>query len=362
MTSTAPIDSGSLDELDRKILHALQINGRAAFSLIGEAVGASEQTVARRYRRLRADGVVRVVGLVDPERLGQLDWMIRITCRPTASAALATALAQREDVAWVSLTGAGNEIFASLRSRTQDAREELLLRRLPKTEQVLNLSAVLVMHRFTGCYDKDWQGFTAGLDPAAVAALGAARPGPPVDSGAASTEPIGPADRPLLAGLAADGRTSISVLAGLCGWSQGRTRRRMDTLIGSGSVYLDVDLSTPALGLPLQVMLWLAVEPQHLDAFGNALVGQPEVTFAGAITGPSNLCAAVALTGVDALYQFVNRVGDAAPGLRQLEVAPVTQRIKQAGTMVDGARLRDPIPTATTRPRRPAQRTNGPQN
>lgn len=346
MTSLVSIDSGTVDELDRKILHALQINGRAAFSLIGEAVGASGQTVARRYQRLRADGVVRVVGLLDPARLGQLDWMVRITCRPHASAALASALAQRDDVAWVSLTGAGNEILASLRARTQDAREELLLRRLPKTEQVLNLSAALVMHRFTGRYDQDWRGFTAGLDSEAVSALTAARAGQISEPGvgATSIDPIGLDDGPLLAALAVDGRTSVAVLAEASGWSQAKTRHRLDTLIGSGNVYLDVDLSMPALGLPLLVMLWLMVEPQHLDTFGTALVQQGEVTFAGAITGPSNLCAAVALTGVDALYQFINRVGDVAPGLRQLEVAPVIQRVKQAGSMVDGSRLRAPAP------------------
>lgn len=350
-----PVNSGTVDELDRKILHALQINGRAAFSLIGEAVGASEQTIARRYRRLQADGVVRVVGLIDPQRVGQLDWMVRITCRPHAAATLATALAQRDDVAWVSLTGAGNEIFASLRARTQDAREELLLRRLPKTEQVLNLSAVLVMHRFTGRYDQDWKGFTTGLDPSAVAALVAARAGQSQEPGVvpASVEPIGTDDAPLLTALAADGRTSVSVLAEASGWSQARTRRRLDALIGSGHVYLDVDLSMPALGLPLLVMLWLAVEPQYLDTFGNALVEQPEITFAGAITGPSNLCAAMALTGVDALYHFINRVGEIAPGLRQLEVAPVIQRIKQAGSLVDGSRLRAPSLRAAAAPSRP---------
>src|ERR1700712_5732376 len=86
-----------VDDLDRKILHALQISGRAPFSLIGEVIGVSEQTVARRYRRLRVAGVVRVVGVVDPAMMGQLDWMVRITCRPNAAMALGDALAARDD-------------------------------------------------------------------------------------------------------------------------------------------------------------------------------------------------------------------------------------------------------------------------
>ncbi len=342
MASSQQTNSDDIDELSRKILHALQINGRAPFSLIGQVIGVSEQTVARRYRGLRSDGVVRVVGVVDPNVLGQLDWMVRITCRPNASAALAAALARRHDVSWVSLTGAGNEIVASLRARTQDARDELLLRRLPKTEQVLNLSAGIVMHRFTGRYDNDWSAYSGGLGDQAVAAL--ARPIPSAPAGSTIAELL-PDDQPLIAGLAVDGRTPIAALATAAGWSHGRTRRRVDELIDSGAVYIDVDLSMDALGFPLLAMFWLTVEPQHLDAFGNALVQEPEVTFAGATTGSSNIAAAVAVAGVDGLYRFVNRIGDLAPGLHQVEVAPVIQRIKQSGSMVDGTRLRDSGPT-----------------
>jgi DNA-binding Lrp family transcriptional regulator len=37
-----------LDLLDRKIAHALQIDGRAPFRAIGTALGVSDQTIARR--------------------------------------------------------------------------------------------------------------------------------------------------------------------------------------------------------------------------------------------------------------------------------------------------------------------------
>ena len=349
METAVARQTDELDELDRKILQALQINGRASFSAIGAVVGASEQTVARRYQRLRTAGIVRVVGLVDAGRLGQLDWMIRIACRPNAATSLAAALAQRVDVSWVTLTGAGNEIVASLRARTPDARDDLLLRRLPKTEQVLNLSVGVVMHRFTGHYEADWRVYPAGLGPDAADRLGATRP--VAESSGVAVEPLDPDDHLLLTALAADGRTPVPALARLTGWSATRVRRRLDQLLTSGMLYLDVDLSLAALGFPLLAMLWMTVEPKYLDRFGNALVKQSAITFAGATTGASNLYAAAALSGVDSLYQFVNRVGELAPGLRQLEVAPVIRRIKQAGSLIDGNRLVEPpSPASTSRP------------
>ena len=42
-----------LDQIDRQLIRALQLNPRAPFSRIADVMGVSEQTVARRYRRLR---------------------------------------------------------------------------------------------------------------------------------------------------------------------------------------------------------------------------------------------------------------------------------------------------------------------
>src|SRR3954447_5816865 len=39
------------DELDRRLVHALQIDGRAPFSAIADVLGVSDRTVARRYAR-----------------------------------------------------------------------------------------------------------------------------------------------------------------------------------------------------------------------------------------------------------------------------------------------------------------------
>lgn len=65
------MESDAFDELDLGLLDALEVNGRASFSRIGAVLGVSDQTVARRYRRLCAEGGLRVVAVRDAERLGQ---------------------------------------------------------------------------------------------------------------------------------------------------------------------------------------------------------------------------------------------------------------------------------------------------
>ncbi|MEV5322939.1 MULTISPECIES: AsnC family protein [unclassified Nonomuraea] len=58
------------DELDRRLIHALQLDARAPFSRIAEVLGVSDQTVARRYRRLRSAGLLRVVAVPPPDSTG----------------------------------------------------------------------------------------------------------------------------------------------------------------------------------------------------------------------------------------------------------------------------------------------------
>jgi Lrp/AsnC family transcriptional regulator for asnA, asnC and gidA len=59
-----------MDELDRLILQTLQEDGRAPFTEIAKAAGVSETTIRTRYRGLVEDGIVRTVGIVDPNALG----------------------------------------------------------------------------------------------------------------------------------------------------------------------------------------------------------------------------------------------------------------------------------------------------
>ena len=57
------VDTLTIDDLDRQLAQCLGVDGRASFSQLAVVLGVSDQTVARRYRRLRSAGVMRVVGL-----------------------------------------------------------------------------------------------------------------------------------------------------------------------------------------------------------------------------------------------------------------------------------------------------------
>jgi Lrp/AsnC family transcriptional regulator, regulator for asnA, asnC and gidA len=59
-----------LDDTDKAIIRALQIDGRTPYSKLGPAVGLSQAAVRQRVQRLIDRGVMQVVAVTDPAMLG----------------------------------------------------------------------------------------------------------------------------------------------------------------------------------------------------------------------------------------------------------------------------------------------------
>ena len=55
-----------LDDLDKAIIKALQLDGRRPYAQIGRQLEVPEATVRQRAERLITRGVVQVVGVTDP--------------------------------------------------------------------------------------------------------------------------------------------------------------------------------------------------------------------------------------------------------------------------------------------------------
>ncbi len=345
MVTSKITDSIRLEPEDVRILRALQIDPRVGFAAVGTVLGLSELTVARRYRRMCRSGAVRVVGVVDPGALGQSQWLVRLRCRPGSVTAIADALAQRDDVSWVTVTAAGSEITCAVRSRSQEERDDLLGRRLPKAAAVLDLQASVQLRQFVAGRGHYWAALAGVLTPEQESALGSGGVSPFVEQPIVRNEPasLSAQDDKILAALAADGRASLIDLAAAAGLTPGRVSRRMQSLLSSGILYLDVEITPRALGYLTRANLLLRVHPAQLTAVGRAMALMPEVAFAAAVSGPHNLHAAVHCRDLDALFVFTtDRIG-ALPGVEALEISPTSRQVKQVGTRVEGDRLTDKV-------------------
>lgn len=231
------MDTVTVDELDRQLVQCLGVDGRASFSRVAEILGVSDQTVARRYRRLRSTGMLRVVGLKARDKVGQLGWFLRMRCVPGSGEAIAAALARRTDTAWVQLLSGDTEVLCALRGDAREERDSLLAK-LPRSGRVVAVTAHSLLHVFSGGPD--------GL--AFLRVLPAERTEPlrqPVRGGHVE---LGELDFALFDLLGVDGRTPHAELATVTGWSESSVRRRMDQLRDVGVLYFDLELDMATFG------------------------------------------------------------------------------------------------------------------
>ena len=328
-----------LDAADRQIIHMLAIEPRASFRAIAEVTGISDQTAARRYRRLSEAAGLRVLGVLDGTQLGWVDWFVRLQTTPGSADSIAEALARRPDTSWVRLASGGTEIACTLQARSPEQRDALLLRGLPGSRRVAQISAHSILHNFT---PGPWREITCALSPAQLEMLGPSSRSPETPAEAAlssdggavrSPVPPGPEDEMLFAELARDGRASHAALAAALHWHESTVRRRMDELRRVGLLYFELDIDNRVFGMNVQAMLWLSVEPGRLDETGRALAAHREIPFVAATTGPTNLLASAVFRDTRHLYEYLTGELAALPGVSSVQTAPIIRTLKRTGSV-----------------------------
>jgi DNA-binding Lrp family transcriptional regulator len=349
MAARGTSESLVVDRLDRQILQGLRVAPRVPFARLAAVLRVSEQTVARRYQRLRTEGLSRVFGQANPERLpGTTYWTLRINCRPGTAATTAQALARRTDTSWVTIGAGGVELTCAVRVTEGRDGPEGLLHHLPRAANVLSLSAHQVLHRFVGRGETDWIAGDAQLDAGQRERLlervdPGSRTGDGPRSGPVGDARVEPGDRALLTALAADGRAGYAALATATGWTQRKVTLRLAALIAAEAVYFDTEVAATLMGFRAAATLWISVPPADLAAVGARLADHRQLAWAAAVTGPATITATALCRDAEELYQYLTTEVAAIPEIRTCETVPVQNRVKHAVSLVNRGVLGGPV-------------------
>ncbi len=309
------VDSVILDDVDRRLLHALQLDGRAPFSRLAPVLEVSERTLARRYRRLLDTGGLRVTGVADIGHVGHAEWLVRLRVRPDATVALARALARRADTAWVTVIAGGTELTCLFRVPGDAPLPELARHPAVQAVDAQRVLRHVMRHR--------WRERMSALSTEQSAAIGAPRADRPA--------PVAPSelDQRLLPALAADGRAAYPRLARVVGWSESAVRRRVEELRHARVLGFDVEIDPALFGFTAQSLLWLTVTPANLVTVAATLGADPEAAFVGAITGPHNLLVCTVCRDTDALFRYTTERIGALSGIDRMEISPISGYAKR---------------------------------
>ncbi len=152
-----------IDELDRRIIEALQANGRESFRRIAARVNVSEATVRARYARLVADDILQVVGVTNPLGIG-FDGMAMVGVKTAGPPeAVADEIATWAEADYVVVTAGQFDLLVEV--VCADRRELLeLTNRMRALDGVLSTETFLYLQMCKQLYD--WgTGPTSGAAP-----------------------------------------------------------------------------------------------------------------------------------------------------------------------------------------------------
>ncbi|HEX9551468.1 MAG TPA: Lrp/AsnC family transcriptional regulator [Candidatus Limnocylindrales bacterium] len=125
-----------LSPLDKRIIEHLQADGRRPFTQIAHDLGVSEAAVRARTNRLIERGILQVVGVADPGKLGFQQALIGIRCEPGRLVAVAEALAELPEVDYVVVTTGRFDILVETVSEDNEDLLRFLTNRLQAIDGV----------------------------------------------------------------------------------------------------------------------------------------------------------------------------------------------------------------------------------
>ncbi|MET7572014.1 Lrp/AsnC family transcriptional regulator [Streptomyces sp. NPDC005492] len=286
-----------LSDRDRRLIAALQCDGRVTAERAAAVLGYGVRDVHRRLKAMTGDGSVRVLGRPAPRTGTDAGAMLlRIRVLRGKIDVITAGLAARADIPFIDVTAGGDEISAVLLP-SPGPSHQLVFQKLPVTNAVTSVATQTVLHVFAD--SSDWrldaltQDERAALTPA-VAQHDTARI-------------LDETDEAIIAALEEDGRLPAAAVAEHTAIAESTVRRRLATLLSQRSLTTEVVVDPRRLGMDVDANIWMEVPPDHLDETGRALAAHPSVHGAMATTGKANLCVAVWLRDAEHLYRFLTR-------------------------------------------------------
>ncbi len=285
----------ALNTLQRRIVGALQIDGRASWRWIAEVFGEPERTVARYGADLIDSGKVVVAATEHAE------CQIILACTSVVGGARLSSesLAQRSDVTFCYLTTGTRNVVAEV-GYSGDL-SALLIEQLPATAGLSQIIGFPVLRYF-----KTVRGWRVGaLTEAEEAALTS-----PDTIDRTERQPAefhGPRDDEIIRALRADGRVSIEELARHTRMSESSVRRRIGWLVSSGQFSIRALVDPAEVGLRVEALLWVRAPSYEIESLGRKLRRWIEVRYAVALAGDWQLLVDVTVSTHVELYSLLAR-------------------------------------------------------
>ena len=145
--------AAGVDPVDRRIVAALQRDGRRPFTAIARDLGISEAAVRQRVARLQTAGVMQVVAVADPMTLGfKTMAMVAISVDGPARTQAAEAVRRLPEVSYLVLTAGSFDMLAEVVCEDNDHLLRLLSEDLARIDGVRETQTFMYLRLLKEAY------------------------------------------------------------------------------------------------------------------------------------------------------------------------------------------------------------------
>lgn len=140
-----------IDDLDFAILEHLQKDGRKSFTDIAKALGIAVGTVRNRVTKMLEEKTVRIIGKVDPHRVGfNAPATIVVAVEPNFLEEAIDEIAKFPEVSYLSVLTGEFDVMVDVMCRDANHLTDFLLHRLAKVQGVKDFrtSMILSIHKY----------------------------------------------------------------------------------------------------------------------------------------------------------------------------------------------------------------------
>lgn len=136
----------SLDEIDRKLIGALKLDGRMRYTDLASRVGMTEGTVRNRMQRLTDQGTLKVVPIIDQTKIGyRLNVWIGVRCQPGTFGRVAEELARLHPIRYVGACTGAYDVIAEAIFLSESEMFTFLESDIPTIDGIISTESSMVL-------------------------------------------------------------------------------------------------------------------------------------------------------------------------------------------------------------------------
>lgn len=149
-------ESVELDDIDRQLVSALQRDGRRPFSRLATDIGIGEGVVRYRVQRLERAGILQIVGIADPLKVGfDLMALIGIRVVPGQIKEVAESIATLAETSYVASLAGAFDLIVEVVCRDTAHFTHLLTQQIHHVGGVVSTQSFLIMEIHKMAYGWD---------------------------------------------------------------------------------------------------------------------------------------------------------------------------------------------------------------